>query len=264
MPRVFLPYIELLWKRIPASLKEIKSAGFDGVECHLIGRLRSPQRVAELYGEATDLNLGVNLHQGWTWETGQPNFYNIILRAIGALVPVGTSLDKQIPTDPNPAIIYGNLVSVPGRFNYRYQTASEHVGSEYAMSFSEFTEIVKKRNLPIVFDTQHVLEWSQNVQGVEGLPTTSQVINNLVINLWLELHKYVLEIHLCDFNPQLGRSRGRNVFLGDGVFPFTEFCTLVRKSGWEGIVVPEVGVRHLRKAYKLEILRKKISQLFNI
>ena len=31
MLRVFLPYVELFWKRIPASLEEIKAAGFDGV-----------------------------------------------------------------------------------------------------------------------------------------------------------------------------------------------------------------------------------------
>lgn len=264
MPLVFLPYVELLWKRIPASLKEIKLAGFDGIECHLIGQLRSPQRVAEVCSEAADLNLGIHFHQGWSWKTGQPNLYNFILRSIGSLVPTGTSLDNQIHTNTNlyPVVIYGNLVNKPRRPNYRYQTDSEHVDQQYAMSFNEFLTIVKDQNPSIVFDTQHVLEWFQNVQGVEGLPTNSLTIRNLVTYLWQELRLYVAEIHLCDFNPQLGRSHGRNVFLGNGIFPLVEFCKMVCKSGWDGVVVPEVGPQHLIGAYRLKMLREKINQLF--
>lgn len=266
MPSVFLPYLEVLWKCIPAPLKEIKLAGFDGVECHLIGRLRSPKRIAELRREVADLNLGIHFHQGWSWETGQPGFYNVVWRALGALVPVGASLDKQIPAtsvDLRPVVIYGNLVKEPCRANYRYQTASEHAGSGYAMPFREFVENVKERNLPVVFDTQHVLEWSQNVQGVEGLPMVWSAISDLETNLWLELQPFVIEIHLCDFNPRLGRSRGRNVFLGDGIFPLAEFCSLALKSGWNGVVVPEVAPQHLRGARRLRELREKISRLLS-
>lgn len=266
MPRIFLPYVELPCKRIPASLAEIRSVGFDGVECHLIGRLRSPQRIAELCREATDLNLDIHFHQGVSWATGQSGFYKVMLGAIGALVPVGTPLNQQIPKNvyAYPVVIYGNLVREPAQSNYRYQTASEHAGSAYAMPFQEFSMIVAERNLPVVFDIQHVLEWSQNVQGVDGLSMTPQTIGDMVMKLWLEFRSYVVEIHLCDFNPQLGRSCGRNVFLGNGVFPLAEFCAMVRDSGWDGAVVPEVAAQHLCGVHRLQMLWEKINSVLRI
>ncbi|MEK7532772.1 MAG: hypothetical protein AAB579_04220, partial [Patescibacteria group bacterium] len=37
MNRVFLPYIRLHGLPIVATLRRIKEAGFDGVECHMVG-----------------------------------------------------------------------------------------------------------------------------------------------------------------------------------------------------------------------------------
>jgi len=257
--QIFLPYAEILWKKIPASLEEIRAYGFDGAECHLIGKLLSKSYIDNLQKVAREFRLDIRFHQGWSWKTGQPNIYNLILCFLGALVSEDIPLLDQVKNvGTSPVVIYGNLVDQPGKINFLYQTARL---ANSTLSFREFVDVVKKRNLPVVFDTQHVLEWSQDVHGVEGLPNQKEKIRDLVLDLWQELRHQVTEIHLCDFDPKLGRSRGRNVFPGKGIFPLSDFCTAVRESGWNGIVVPEV-VMHSSEVKDLKKLREKIDQLF--
>jgi len=265
MSRVFSPYVELFWKRIPASLEEIKKAGFDGVECHLIGGLRSTKRVLRLREEVEELGLGISFHQGWSWQTGQRNLYNLILRPLGALVPFDMTIQEQVDTaGADKVVVYGNLVDYPYRANYIYQTASEHVdGRSYAMTFERFVSIVKALSCPLVFDTQHALEWFFNKESVVGLPTDQESLIKTVGRLWQDFCPYVREIHLCDFNPDLGPARGRNLFPGNGVFPLGKFCADVRATGWKGIVVPEVAPQHLRGKDSLRLLREKVDQLFH-
>lgn len=261
--QVFSPYVEVLWKRMPAPLADIKAAGFDGVECHLIGGLRSPKRVNEVRNEAEQLGLGIRFHQGWSWQTGQRNLYNVVLRPLGVLVPVGESLAVQIRNvNGNPVVVYGNLAPEPSQLDCLYQTASEHVdGGPYTGKFVDFVHEVQSRRLPVVFDTQHVLEWFLDKTRVVGLPVNPEVIGQMVRELWQELGPFVKEIHLCDFNPLLGPTLGRNVFLGDGVFPLNEFCAEVRASGWDGVVTPEVAPQHLG-GNQLRMLREEVHRLF--
>lgn len=264
MVRVFLPYIELLWRCMPAPLEEIKEAGFDGVECHLIGKLRSPECIKKVREKVAELGLGIRFHQGWSWETGQRNLYNVVLRLFGALAPVGMSLADQVrDVGTDPMVIYGNLVGEQLRSNYLYQTASERIhGRFYAMAFPNFVSAVKSSKLPVVFDTQHVLEWFLNKKNVASMPTAPATIKQMIDKLWQEFRPFVGEIHLCDFNPHLGPSRGMNVFPGDGVFPLAEFCAVVNASSWNGIVTPEVSFQHLQENGKLRMLREKVRRLF--
>ena len=265
MVRIFLPYVEIFWKCLPASLKQIKAAGFDGVECHLIGRLLSQERIRILREEIAEQELDVRFHQGWSWETGQRNLYNAVLRPLNALVPVGLPLTKQVSdVGSDPVVVYGNTVIEASQPNYLYQTCSEHVhGSSYAMAFTSFANAVKSYRLPVVFDTQHVLEWFLNKENVAGLPEDPAVIEKMVVKLWEEFQPLVREIHLCDFNPLLGPSHGRNVFPGTGIFPLQQFSEHVRASHWSGIVTPEVSPQHLRGKDKLRVLREKVDHLFN-
>lgn len=263
--RVYCPYVEILWRRSPGFLREIRRAGFDGVECHLIGRLLSPERVEALRDEAWRLGLEVAFHQGWSWETGQRNLFNRVLRPTGSLLPDGMPLARQVENARSrPVVIYGNHVTAPGARNYLYQTASEHVhGAQYVMPYETFVEEVQRRgNVDLVFDTQHVLEWSQNVQNVAGLPTDSEHLLELVLQQWRTLRSYVSEIQLCDFDPRRGATRGRNVFLGDGIFPLDAFCAQVKQDGWDGVVTPEVAFHHLRGPLLLRILNEKVRTLF--
>jgi len=268
MPKIFLPYVEILWKEIPVSLKEIRAAGFDGVECHLIGGLRYPKRALEVCEEARVLGLGVQFHQGWSKETGQPNMYNVVLNAIGALVPNGMPLKEQIFPEIRkyPVVLYGNShnwVSESG-WNCRYQTDSQYCGEGYSGQFETFQNAVLRSNgtMQVVFDTQHVLEWSQNAGGVEGLSRSPATVGWQLMEYWRILGPSVVEIHLNDFDPLLGRTKGRNVFPGSGICPLDEFCSMVRRSGWDGVVVPEVAPQYLKTVDQLRYLRDKMSIYF--
>ncbi len=263
MAQVFLPYVELLWKKYPAPLTLIKDAGFDGVECHLIGRLLSSERVLSLREEVKNLGLEIRFHQGWSWETGQRILPNYILRPIGSLVPNGMTLaDQMLDVGDDPVVVYGNHVDGPFQANYVYQTASEFVyGETYAMEFQDFVSTVADKKSPIVFDTQHVVEWYLNHPTVDGIPL-DQTAGGIVTDMWEKFHAQVKEIHLCDFNPRLGPTRGRNVPLGKGMFPLEKFCADVRASGWDGVITPEVSFQHLTGLDALKALRAKIESLF--
>lgn len=131
MVPLFLPYMEPIWKRmpslirVPATIAKIKEAGFDGVECLLIGRLLNPKRIQKVRDKAFKEELEIRFHQGWSWETGQRILPNYFLRALGALVPAGTSLIHQMHgIGFVPVVIYGNHVNEAARQNYLYQTVS--------------------------------------------------------------------------------------------------------------------------------------------
>lgn len=263
MVQVFLPYVEVLWKTMPASLPQIKEAGFDGVECHLIGGLRDSARVRVIREATRDLGLKLRFHQGWSQLTGQRNVFNTFLGLLGQLVP-----NNQLPKEQfkdvgdDPVVVYGNhAVMTPDQPNYLYQTASEHRGTTYARPYTKFATAVLAWSKPVVFDTQHVLEWYFNVQNVEGLPSDADTISSTIVGLWNTLRPRVVEIHLNDFNPKLGASRGRNVYPGTGIFPLKEFVAQVRSSGWSGVVTPEVAPQYL-SVDKLKSLREDIDRLF--
>lgn len=264
MVLVYSPYFEVLWKKLPNTLDNIKSAGFDGVEGHLIGNLRSNKRIVEVRDQVSGLGLGLRLHQGWSWANGQLIIENMILGLCGALVPNNMSLAEQTNgANKDSVVVYGSSLNELISANYLYQTASVYAkGGSYVSHFGKFVETVKKCQLPVVFDTQHVLEWFWNKKGVEDLPSDPDVINYVIGEIWQEIGQYVREIHLCDFNPKLGSSKGRNVFLGDGVFPLKEFCANIRASGWEGVVTPEVAPRHIRGVKDLQVLCEKVHELF--
>lgn len=225
---------------------------------------RPTERIKRLREEVAKLDLGIRFHQGWSWETGQRDLYNVILRPLCALVPVGMPLYKQVrDVGTDQVVVYGSLVDEPSGPNYIYQTASEHIhGKAYTMKFEKFASVVRGRKLRVVFDTKHVLEWFLNKGNVAGLPTDPETVGRTVGELWQELRSFVEEIHLCDFNPRLGPSRGRNVFLEDGVFPLAKFCADIKTTGWNGIVVPEVAPQHFQGKVRLRLLREKVDQLF--
>lgn len=247
---------------MPTSIKEIKRAGFDGIECHLIGGLRSSKRVAQVRQEAGDLGLDVRFHLGWSWETGQRNLYNIVARPLGVLVPVGMSLSEQVrDVGTDSVVVYGNQYNEPVRDNYVYQTASLFVdGKMYAGFYTNFLNAAQANRLPVVFDTQHVLEWLQDQWSVAGLSSDWSTLGKMLYEQWNNLCPLVKEIHVCDFDPRLGPTRGRNLFPGDGVLPLDQFFASVRSSGWDGILTPEVAPQHLRGKDRLRMLRDKMDR----
>lgn len=264
MLKFYSPYVEIMGRQLPAHPQVIKSAGFDGIECHLIGNLLNQKRVIEVYDMARRAGLEVRFHQGWSWQSGQRCIYNMLLAPLGQLVPVGQSLKDQLsPVGHVPVVVYGNRVRDERLQTYQYQTAAECIdGYRYAMRFGYFHEYALRHKVPLVFDTQHILEWFFGTHSVAKLSENPTYLGDLVIALWHSLGPQVTEIHLNDYNPSRGGNWGRNLFPGEGIFPLRRFCQAVRASGWSGIVTPEVAFHHLQKPGRLTELCKAARRLF--
>ncbi len=264
--RVYSQFISILWKEFPGSLERIQEAGYDGVECHLIGNLLKSKKIAQVEAEADALGLELRFHQGWSWRTGQDIWQNWVLRFAGALVPSHLSFEQQTRhVNRYPVVMYGNVARTTLQKNYLFQSIAEcRSRSEegYASTITEFWEDVSKHNLPVVFDVQHILEWYFDVENVAKLPNDPKRLSESLCRLWHGFRPYVREIHLCDFNPALGPSNGRNLYIGEGILPIKEFAEEVRKSNWSGIVTPEVQP-HFLTGKNLRAVGEIARKLFN-
>jgi hypothetical protein len=246
----YVPYVAILWKSLPnVSFEKVRSLGFDGIECFLIGNLLSAEALKVVRAKASDAGLGIRFHQGWSWNTGQKILINYMLRPMRALTPEGSSLVEQFQNVGNDdVVVYGNLAMTENNIpsNYVFQTASQHIdGVHYAMPISNFLTTVKKKKLRVVFDTQHLLEWTADAHSVASLPHNGDALTRQLIEAWRQYAPYVTEIHLCDCNPKLGPTSGRNVFPGTGVIDLKAFCEEVKKTSWSGVVTPEVKPEHI-------------------
>lgn len=262
--KFFLPYMNIVGVEIPRPLHAIRAAGFDGVEIHLIGRMQVPSVVRRTISRAKSLGLEVRFHQGWGWHTGQKNAANAALWLSGSLVPPSASLSEQLTAVCQyPTVLYGNLLGDSVVPNALFQTMSLLSGGRFSGNFEHFLAKVKETNASVVFDTQHVLEWSLGSPDIVGLPRTTSRLRSLISTQWNNFRLYAKEIHLCDYNPTKGKLGGRNLSLGRGIFPLADFAGMVRDSDWQGIITPEILPQYLLFPQSLHNLRKKLDELFH-
>lgn len=274
MIKVLMPYISLHGLPIVATLRRVKEAGFDGIEQHLVGA--SHHAVLATTRRAHERGLAVHLHQAWSLAENPTHWHNYVLKLAGCLPRTGYTLAEHVPFNIveaafhdgvtwAPVVVYANRIPEVmnlrrWRRNFWIQTCMPP-GGQPQMDFAVFLTAVKMGKLKVVFDTQHALEFAGSCKGVSELPTDRGELLNRIQKLWGLLANNVNEIHLADFNPALGNTRGRNVPLGTGVLPLREFCRMVRESGWEGFVVPEVSGMFWRTEH-LHALRKQVDEFF--
>ncbi|MDP3727298.1 MAG: TIM barrel protein [bacterium] len=267
MPAILLPYFAL-W-RLPAftTIRGAKDAGFDGVEIHLAGQ--SQRRALACRAHARRLGLKVHLHQGWSIEeSSSVHVWNRLMHPVGLLPRPGYRLAEHIPFGVNdPVVIYAerwrDALAHP---NWWLQTCRQ---ANARLRFEEFVAIVERERLPVVFDLQHYLEFRLDLRGVGGLARPGilrnflpDVLMGYLTEGWHQLGPLVREIHLDDCDPRLGHTRGRNVPLGTGVLPVRDFCRMVKESGWDGTVVPEVQPFLLHRHRRYADLRRQVADLF--
>lgn len=186
---------------------------------------------------------------------------------MGYLPKHGYVLGDHIPYDlvNIPTVIQADRLNELYRHNdlapsYWFQTDCIWDGSKPKLLFSEFIRIVNEHHLPVVFDTQHYLEWRLSVfRDLTKLPTNPKRIFSLLEEGWGILGSNTKEIHLNDWRPET-----RNVFPGTGIAPLREFGCLVKSMDWNGYVVPEISPNmpfpHSTKT--MTILRKKVENYF--
>ena len=262
MPQILIPYLALFGIPLFTTIRGARQAGFDGVEIHLAGQ--SQARALRCRSTAYRLGLRVHLHQGWSRDENPTHWYNHALSALGCLPPDGYRLIDHIPLGVlDPVVVYAErLWEASGRPFYWIQTCCQPGAPK--ISFQLFLAAVERGQLPVVFDVQHYLEFRLGLEGVGDLPTDRRALMDLLGAGWKHLGPLTKEIHLDDADPRLGHTRGRNVPLGSGVLPLRDFCRMVKASGWDGTVVPEVSPFHLRgQRRRYAGLRRQVAELLS-
>lgn len=265
--KIFFPTLSLLGLSLRRSLDIIKSARFDGAE--VLASPANRRRSQEIRTLVRKYGLELHWHQQWSYAENT-NWYNMIATLFGLLEPNGYSLKSALPTHSTdePFVAYADRwqeAGVLSDYCIWLQTCTVmNNKNKHSMTFDRFREIVRTHKPRLVFDTQHYLEWRFGTYGVSGIPVDGHLIKEVLEEGWREVGAYVEEIHLNDFDPRRGDSRGRNLLLGDGVLPLESFAATVRRSDWHGTVVPEIAPWYLLRSRvkKPEDIREQIFTLF--
>lgn len=237
---------------------------YDGVEIFNFNfSQRKIEKITKLVKKA---GLLLHFHQVWPYED-DPSAINWILDKLGFLSPLMLDAKTQFENINimEPVVVYPNeWRQASRRSNFWLQTNLSHGPKGMKMTLDDFTRVIEGYGLPVVFDTQHYLEDCVGMKGVEFISSNKRLIMGLLEDGWARLGPYAKEIHLCDFDPELGNQKGRNLFLGEGVFPLKEFAEMVKTSGWNGIVVPEVKPQHIILSFRNSTIFEKLAKLKKI
>lgn len=259
MYKVLLSSMSLFGLPLEMIFRKAWKGGFDGVEVFLFNpveqRVEKARRLAERY------ELMLHFHEVCSFEEA-PSSSDRVLQLLGLSPRKDKSfIDRVPPFIHEPVVVYANHYTEVSSQNHWLQTISMFFENwTCKVGFPDFISGVLKGNLPIVFDTQHYLQYRLGL-GKE-IPTGVGLVK-LLCDGWLCFHGLVKEIHLNDFCVNKGSMMGRNVFLGGGQAPLDEFCKTVRESGWSGTIVPEVSPFHLfpYRGSRLAELRRKVDEL---
>lgn len=273
MPYTALPNSSLVWEtlgEIPpfhgrcgeifGSMSDIKTAGYDGVEIFLNGEVR--ERPMEFAHKAAVEGLDAHYHILWSAENSPHTLHSRPLSWCGYLLPNGYTIADAVPRRiEEPVVINGDLWrESTDRSNYWLQTYGQ-IGSngKFIISYKEFLVAVRKYKLPVVFDTEHVLEFKCGVYGPKNLPHNRAELLRLLKEAWDELGEFVKEIHFNDCDPVLNRTK---VFLGSGMLELEYFAELLKRANWDGSVVTEVMPAYLNGSEEksLSALLKRAKQ----
>lgn len=226
-------------------LKSAKEIGFDGVELFLF--LPTLRRWVKYVKMAVNQGLSIHFHEAFSAkEATTPSLFFDLLESFGFLPTAGTKVvGGRVPhlyesTDAR-VVMYANhcLGHCDGRYGFQTISTLSNDG-HFETSYVEFLRQFRRFKMEVVIDTYHLLEWYY------GKPDNLESVNQsdflgVLTGAFDQFRGYVSEIHLADWDPE----KGRNCLIGRGVLPLREFCSHVVKSGWNGVVVPEVNPKHL-------------------
>lgn len=264
--KIFLSHMSVFPRGLNFLVKAAKDVGYDGIEVFNFNF--SQRKIGKITKLAKKTGLGLHFHQVWPYEDDSTAI-NWILDKLGFLPPPALDAKTQSENIMEPVVVYPDeWRQASRRSNFWLQTNLSHGPKGMKMTLDDFTRVVEGYGLPVVFDTQHYLEDCVGTNGVEFISSDKRLIMGLLEDGWARLGPYVKEIHLCDFDPELGNQKGRNLFLGEGVFPLKEFAKMIKATGWNGTIVPEVKPQHIFSLWKITTferlarLKKIVKNLF--
>src|SRR3989344_5817523 len=179
-------------------------AGFDFVEVFLLGKWDA-EKVSRAIGRAAILGLELHFHQVWTTESSEAKEkrVNQALTVFGRLPRHGYNLDEWIPENAIPLVAYADRIpELAGRNGVWFQSIAEQCSlknPEPRLSCTECLRQIRSRNLPVVFDTMHYIEYLRGESGIERSTLIAAHILSEWEKFWKEFHSQVREFHWNDF-----------------------------------------------------------------
>lgn len=251
-PQILLSHLSMWGMPVSRIIEIAAKAGFDGVEIFLSNPVR--KRIAYYRELTARYNMALHFHQFISYDEDPGHLIFRILGAINYLPQPGYTLDEHVPKEiTEPVVVSADRSREAfSHSNYWLQTtsATDSYGG-YKLEFCAFLVLLATHNDhfgSIVFDTQHLLEYRQGKRGIEHLSTDSNLLLKKLEQDWklLDLNHSVQEMHLNNFDPNLGHTKGRNVLPDHGILPLKEFIAIVKQSGWAGgFITPEVSPIHM-------------------
>lgn len=214
-----------------------KEAEYDGVEffCSDSRLLNRMVAIAKEHG------LEAHVHQVWSLKGSHAHLHNIIFGMMGMLAPSHWPLRKHFAGVTAPSVVYASYwEEALGHKNYWLQTAAETSHGKLKITWEEFVTAQQKYNLPVVLDTIHLLELMVGNPSVQFFPKDKRILREMFKSAWDQLGPMVKEIHLSDCVPGGDNTTERNLVPGKGKLPLAYFLSLVKDSGWGGVITPEV------------------------
>ena len=234
---------------VSTALCVARYAGFDGVEIFRFRAFWQYTNLKHYRAIASTQDLLINFHE--TWSFGYTDTTHAILRVPalwGALLPENARLEEQFAGAKENELVVAfphhlDEIIAAKRPNWAVQTNALWRYDHYDVPFERFIQKVIEHHLPVVFDTQHYLEYENGKVGVENLSLNSERHMSSLKRAFDKLRPQIREIHLNNFMPPKGHDLGRNLPLHEGILNLPEFCQYVKASGWTGTVVPELHPR---------------------
>lgn len=261
---------------LPLILRRASQAGFDFVEVFLFDV--SYDRVCRLRERGEKLKLGIHFHQVWSVgeerdESLRVRLLNNVFTATGWLPKNGYRLTEHIPSNATPVVIYADRWREAVKKGMWLQTISvgdsNSLTRQFKCPWKEFREIAAKEKHSLVFDTMHFLEWTHDIPGIHLLGSSKLEILVEWGKFWCQFKDQVEEVHFNDFDPRLPEGQARNLFPGNGFAPLYDFAAVIKDSGWNKCMVPEVQPSALFPDWpcgvsnkRLLALRKKMDEYF--
>lgn len=265
-----------LWRNVESMCELLRSIGWSGLEIFMFpGQEKVRERLEVLAPE-----MRISLHQPWSYAESGGLLVNRFLSLFGRLAPDQYTLAScAVGGSGRLFVAYADrceevvcLRNMPGQKTvFALQTATTWIGEgkarRHRMGYHDFVRAVHLHQIPVVFDTFHVLEWKLGTIGKKLCGLNESILTKALLEAWEEVGpERIVEIHWNDFTATDLLADGRACFPGEGRLGkgLTVLAKDICRRGWKGHIVPEISPLLLFPSNrKMRELKERMDSFFS-
>jgi sugar phosphate isomerase/epimerase len=278
LPLLALPAPSLFGLTFKQQVRILKQAGFQGIELFMFNH---PARHLKQYRNiAKEAHIRLSLHQPWSYNEAKGLLINKVLDKLDYLPKDPYTLRDIIAGGDGELFVaycdrraeVTKIQDPPVKFAFQTACVWNGEGKDrtHRIPYEEFVNSILPTNIPIVFDTFHLLEWRYGGLGGKALASHSaKEIADELLKLWRLIGpERIAEIHWNDFVDSLGGGGedGRECLPGEGklALGLQMLANEIIRDDWHGYIIPEVSPFQLfpYRERTLIALRERMEQFF--